>query len=604
MSKHKEPEKAEFTRGRFLAGGAAASIAAVAGPSLIGAEKAFAKPPAGPPTSKAMDPTSRFFSTTFVEYSDSLDTESDGDLWPCAWADDGEMYVPNGDGRGFSEQPFSDIVMNKVSGAPETGIVGERLAAGDEIAKIWGDPSKYNRKPTGIVAVDGDGDGRDELYMAVQDLRYGPGAFDDAPNASISKSVDHGRTWQKTEEAMFTDYFFTTIFFLDFGQSNELASVLGDDGTDYVYAYGLDNNWRDSFSGTVEDPQSLYLARVPKASIQERDTWEFFAGKRGKRPVWNTDADRRKPVLTDTRRVYTNLRGEGAKDTSVISQGSVVYNAPLERYIYTSWTEYTFEFYEAPDPWGPWTLFYRKDFGGYPWFGRPADPGCPGPKNGGYATVVPSKFISDDGRSMWVQANWFVGVACGAPNYNFSLRKFEVAPYEKTKPENEPNPDDNLAETGEGVVPIEKSAHYGNGAYYNDGAADHSEDSFDGEDKDVDFWGYLFEREYNLDRVVYTTGNIFPDGGWFESDLRVQVRRDFKWRDVKKLSMSPEYPYDETAGPNKAYTLSFNDARGDGVRIIGVPGGDVTFTSIAELEVYFDGRGNGPRGRGRDTESG
>src|SRR5690606_22514841 len=109
----------------------------------------------------------------------------------------------------------------------------------------------------------------------------------------------------------------------------------------------------------------------------------------------------------------------------VISQGSVVYNAPLERYIYTSWTEYTFEFYEAPQPWGPWTLFLRKDFGGYPWFGSDS----PTPKNGGYATTIPSKFISDDGREMWLQCNWFVGVGSGSPNYHFSLRKLVVEPF-------------------------------------------------------------------------------------------------------------------------------------------------------------------------------
>lgn len=585
------------SRGRFLKGGAAFGVAAGVAPALFRGSAAWAKPPMES-AEGFFEPESEFFSTANVEYSDTLDTASDGDLWPCAWADDGNVYIPNGDGRGFGlAEPFSDIVMNKVSGTPETGIVGERLAAGDEISPVWGDPSKYNRKPTGIVAVDGDGDGRDELYMAVQDLRYGPGAFDDAPNASISKSVDYGRTWQKTEEAMFTDYFFTTIFFLDYGQSNKNASVLGDGGADYVYAHGMDFNWRDSFVNSVEDPTDLYLARVPIGSIQDRSTWEFFAGTRGERPTWSADENRRKPVLTDERRVYPTLRREGIKDMTVISQGSVVYNRPLERYIYTSWTEYTFEFYEAPRPWGPWTLFMRKDFGGYPWFGRPADPGCPGPKNGGYATVVPSKFISEDGRSMWVQSNWFVGVGCGEPNYNFSLRKFEVAPYEKTKPENDPNPNENLAMTGEGVTPIEKAAHYGNEEYYNDGITGHSEDSFDWEDKLVDFWGFTFEREYTFDRVVYTTGDMFPDGGWFAEDLRVQVRRDFKWRDVKRLSVSPEYPYDGSAGPNEEYVFAFDDARGDGVRIIGSPGGDSRFTSIAELEAYFDGRGNGPGGK-------
>lgn len=44
-------------------------------------------------------------------------------------------------------------------------------------------------------------------------------------------------------------------------------------------------------------------------------------------------------------------------------------------------------------------------------------------------------------------------------------------------------------------------------------------------------------------------------------------------------------------GPNKTYTLTFDDAWGDGVRITGPPGGSSYFTSIGELEVYYDGRG-------------
>lgn len=532
------------------------------------------------------EPDSTFFATAFVESSERVDTESEGDLWPCTWADDGQVYLLNGDGYGFDRTDlWSDIVMNRISGTPETGIVGERLAAGIAIAPIWGDPERYNRKPTGIVAVDGDGDGRDELYAAIQDLRHGDHAFDDAPTASIAVSRDYGRTWQSTDEPMFTDHVFTTIFFLDFGQSNASASVLGPDGADYVYAYGIDYNWRDSFSDTVQDPTDLYLARVPIDSIQDRATWAFFAGLEGDAPHWSPTIEDRVPVLTETRRVYPSMRGPGIHNMTVISQGSVVYNRPLDRYIYSSWTEYTFEFYEAPRPWGPWKLFLRKDFGAYPWFGG-GDDGCLTPKNGGYATVIPSKFISDDGRTMWVQANWFVEVGCGSPNYNFSLRKLVVAPHVATEPENQPSASDNLAVV-EGVVPIEKSTHFGQEDALNDGKTDRFDDSFDREEKTVDFWGYTWPRTHNLNRVVYTTGPINPDGGWFERDLRVQVRRDFAWHDVDGLSITPEYPLDDTTEPFTAYTLAFDETWGDGVRIIGTPGGRGRYTSISELEVYY-----------------
>ncbi|WP_224337681.1 hypothetical protein [Haloprofundus halobius] len=576
---------------------------------------------------------SEFFATAFAEYYGTYDTNSDGDLWPSCWADDGHLYTANGDGTGFADDSWSDIVMNRVYGTPDTGLTGERLAAGDELGIIWADSDEYNRKPTGMVAVDGNGDGNDELYLAYQDLRHSPAekAFDDAPNASVAKSVDYGETWETTDEPMFSKYVFTTVFFLDYGQSHENVDVLapnppghgdteppgtdssskesgnrsrgigateppghgGNNPEEYVYAYGLDNNWRSSFSGTVPDPVRLYLARAPIDSIMDRSTWEFFAGVTNNgRPTWTAELEGREPVLEDERRVYEDQYMENGpnrgESMSVLSQGSVVYNEPLDRYLYTSWTEYTFEFYEAPEPWGPWKLFMRKDFGSLPWFGNVIDELCDGPVNGGYATTIPSKFIGDNGESMWMQANWFEGVACGGNNYNFDLREFDVTPYAESNPSNKRSAD-NLA-TRDGTVPIEKSAHYGNGKYYNSGERGQSEDSWDGTAKPLDFWGYLWETEYALNRVVYTTGAMFPDGGWFANDgdsLRVQVRRNFEWVDVDGLSIEPEYPYDETAGPNNTYEFTFEDDHGDGVRIIGVPGGNAAFTSIGELEAYY-----------------
>jgi hypothetical protein len=225
-----------------------------------------------------------------------------------------------------------------------------------------------------------------------------------------------------------------------------------------------------------------------------------------------------------------------------------------------------------------------KDAGGYPWYGRPrASSGCPGRKNGGYGVTIPSKFISADGREMWAQSNWFVGNGCGSPNYEFSLRKFRVAPYKPTVAHNVPDASNNLARTGAGVTTIEKSAHFGHGDFYNDGITDKSEDSFDGSHKALDFWGYTF------DRVVYTTGTMYGDGGWFGGGPRAQVRRHFGWTDVHGLSVTPPYPYDGTAGPAKSYTFRFSPMAGDGIRILGAPGGDHNFTSICELGAYYDG---------------
>jgi hypothetical protein len=479
-------------------------------------------------------------------------------------------------------------VANRISGTPETGITGVRLANGSNIAPVW-TSGTYNRKPTGIIAVDGDGDGKDELYLAVQDLNNGPTtngeptgqAFNDVPAASISRSTDYGLTWTPTESPMFTDYKFTTVFFLDFGQSNGNAKVLGEDGANYVYAYGLDNNWRDSVNNAVPDPQDVYLARAPIDSIQNISAWQFFSGS-SSAPAWSHSINDRRSVLHDARREYPG--GTTTDGFSVISQGSVVYNAAIDRYIYTSWSDYSFEFYEAPQPWGPFTLFLHRDFGVTPWFGLNTST----PKNGGYATTIPSKFISEDGMSAWLQSNWFVGAAEGSEtNYCFSLRPVSFVPYQSSYPFNSPG-EMNLA-MAEGTVPVDKASHYGQIEYLNDGQLA-SEDSWDGSQKNLDRWGFTWSVEYSFNRVVYTTGAAFPDGGWFESDLVVQVRKNFEWVEASGLQVDPAYPYDSSAVPKRVYTFTFDKEVADGVQIIGVPGGtgNVSFTSFAELEVYYD----------------
>ena len=142
-------------------------------------------------------------------------------------------------------------------------------------------------------------------------------------------------------------------------------------------------------------------------------------------PSWSPDIGDRVAVLHDDRRLYPSSgdtadgQTVGAANLSVISQGGVVYDAPLDRYLYTSWTELSYEFYESPTPWGPWTLFLSRDFGPYPWTET---------AYGGYGTTIPSKFISDDGRTMWVQSNVCPCAPAGMSSYYFGLRKLELEP--------------------------------------------------------------------------------------------------------------------------------------------------------------------------------
>lgn len=502
-------------------------------------------------------PQSTFFATAQEEAYSTYQMPGDGDLWPSCWADDGNLYAANGDGAAFTGgQTRFDMAVSRIGGTPPN-LSGTTLAT--NVGTDWAG-SGYNRKPTGMLCVN------NTIYLAFQNLQTS--TFNSAPAASIAKSTDHGATWTwDTSAPMFSNGTFTTIFFLDYGQN--YANAI--DG--YAYAYGLDSNWRGQ--------QEVFLGRVPNTQVQTRSSWQFYTGTDGSgNPTWSSDINAKVPVLEDDRLLYPQTFGNFCCSNSpVIAQGGVTYDAPLHRYLFSSWSYATQEFYEAPQPWGPWSLFLSKDFG----------PAQLSQNRGQYGTSIPSKFISADGTSMYVQSN----LCCQGDSYTFSLRKMYVHPYTATTPTNARSNTNNLAQTGNGTTAISKSTHFGtlSGPDFSDslnnGNTSESEDDWDEEVKPQDWWGYTWNQTYNMNEVVYTTGNMFSDGGWYSSGLTVQVRQNFQWVTVSGLHVTPSYPYNNSAGTNTSYVFTFNDTWGDGVRIIGTPGGTSYFTSIAELGVYY-----------------
>ena len=347
--------------------------------------------------------TSTFFSSATLEPANSLDLPSNGDLWPSCTSGDA-LVTSWGDGFGFRSDRAGkrpDIGVGRLAGLPwiPSTLRGENFAedtaAAQSVFRVW-TRGPYYQKPTGMLCL------RGRLYLAVQDLDYE--TYDDAPAATIASSGDGGRTWVEAARPMFHGSVFTTIMFLDAGPEATAEP--------YVYAYGLDHNWRAS--DHMLDPQGLYLARIPADhDPQSLASWEFFSGlDAAGAPTWSHDLAAKAPVLVDCARRHPEGRKKGY---AVLGQGGVVYDAPLHRYLYTSWTEYTFEFYEAPTPWGPWRRFLSKDFGPPPW--TPTN-------HGGYGTTIPSRFISADGKTMWVQSNTW---SSGVDHNNFALRKLVVA---------------------------------------------------------------------------------------------------------------------------------------------------------------------------------
>lgn len=561
-----------------------------------------------------------------------------GDLWPSCWSNDGNLYTANGDGTAFNgngnaQTTIYDMAISRITGNPagnpSVALAGTTLSyevnpsyttpasANQAIGVNYtGDNNRFNDKPTGMLCVGG------SIYLPYQNLGTSAANFTGAPAATVLRSTDYGQTWSAPPATpMFgtsnpnTAGVFTTIFFLDAGQDAGIAPT-------YIYAYGLDNNW------TAQT--KLFMARIPynvsgtvtSDNLLNAATWQFYSGVDGNNnPTWTATVNNKVAVLTDTRNLYNTITtqsssncpsGSGSPGSeTVIAQGGVTYDAPLDRYIFSTWSCATHEFYDAPNPWGPWTHIATggtnsrhaaasKDFGVLIAAGN----------RGQYATTIPSKFISADGQTVYLQSNVAEPVRGQASNqdgYTFSLRKVFLQ-----RPASNPDATNSMSATNLATMPntlaLSKSTHYGrlcalNCADILTGTAAGSEDDYDDENKVADnlqsYWGYTWPQQYNINKVVYTTGSQFPDGGWFASGLTVQLRQNGTWVNASGVVPTPAYPYNTSANPNVTYTFTFTQAAADGVRIIGnVPASSGSFTSnyfmsISNLGVYFNnGTGN------------
>lgn len=527
------------------------------------------------PLDRGKEPASRaeehpYFSSVSIEEIDSVKLDSEGDLWASCWSDDDNVYSSNGDGSAFG-WIVADVAVSRIEGRPDDDnqpLRGITLAVGDQVGPLFADPTRlfYNRKPTSMLCVRGD------LYLAISDIATFD--FHATPSATIVRSTDKGHTWTWDKRGpMFDQSVFTTLMFVDFGKDSEHAR------DEYAYVYGLDDNWSSVYSD--RPPQTkLYLARVPFDAVQERARWEFVSGFADNgAPLWDSDVAKRVAVLEDSSRRYAapldpNMNKQ---NMTTLSLGGVIYDAPLQRYIYSTWTAYTFELYEAPEPWGPWTHFYTKDFGAYPWTDEVA---------GGYGTSLNSKFSSADGRTLYMHSNAYEEEV-GVNHYQYSLRRVQLTPFLPSEASNERGPQ-SLATAELGAVPLVRAARGGHPEYLNDGKLENqSEWSWTGERKTEDYWGYTWPRVQRVNRVRYTTGAREQRGGFF-SELGVQVRRGKEWVAVSGLTVSPDYASDLSVLGYRTYTLSFDELVTDGVRIYGTPGGADAFTNIAELSIHYE----------------
>ena len=281
-------------------------------------------------------------------------TESGGDTWVSAWADDNNLYSPSDDTSGFHQAAHSNIAFNKITGSDPLHLSGTTVNPMLDYGKDGQKgPDKCTWKSSGCTCLNG------VLYWVVARHMYGEDSGDEyrrqpAHDASIIKSSDYGQTWTRSAQdnynhPMFPGSRFATPYFIEYGRS------AGADNSDqYIYAVSNDGFW--------DCGNDMILGRVLKskmASLNGAD-WEYFRGGDGRKSsAWAPHFNDAKPIVEGTRK--WGMTGG-------------VYVPAHGRYLMIGWyypagggkikdacTHTTWDFYEAPRPWGPWTKIGTHD---------------------------------------------------------------------------------------------------------------------------------------------------------------------------------------------------------------------------------------------------
>jgi len=317
--------------------------------------------------------------------------DSVGDTWSAAWADDDELYASSDDTTGFNGACQSNLAISRLTGDAPAALRGATV----NCMKEFGGESEIRREDGGmwkacrLTCVDG------VLYMAVSrhlvcptepapvptgywEGRYSPFWIQEAWDASIIKSSDHGKTWSagpRLGHAMFPGRGFSTPFFVQYGKDGRGTK---DDADQFVYAVSNDGAWNNG--------NWMVLGRVPRNRIARLDAsdWEFVHGYDDKRqPIWQPRWDNALYIFRAPGRAsMTGIHYLQGLDLYVMPQWHYPFlEDPSRRFRCTR-----LELYQAPAPWGPWTLFHQQDFDPQSW----------------YNPCIPSKFISADGRRFYL----------------------------------------------------------------------------------------------------------------------------------------------------------------------------------------------------------
>ncbi|MCX7745915.1 MAG: DUF4185 domain-containing protein [Clostridia bacterium] len=331
------------------------------------------------------------------------------DTWYPTWGEDDVLYSPFTDGTTMGVTSISDrfyldkpVEKREWSTFQRKSTTGQGALKGDDplnleiipIGTLEGDPFPYGgRYPCGSLMHNGIWYYGTYCLSPFGQTWYGNMQYNwpwMGPFVGFSISRDKGKTWEECPYTPEKNIFNETGFcgypvkigsphFVDFGKNMEHSP----DGKAYLVAHGSDLKFYPVKNFThlswITGDQ-IYLLRVTPTpeNINNPEAYEFFAGYDSNgEAVWSKSFNEIQPLL------------EWQDNMGCVT---VTYNAPLKKYIMAvtdgenTCAKMNTYILEADQITGPWKLItYMKDFGEQAYF-----------------VNFPSKFISEDGKKMWM----------------------------------------------------------------------------------------------------------------------------------------------------------------------------------------------------------
>ena len=365
---------------------------------------------------------------------------TNADTWYPTWGEDDNLYSPWTDGYIDNTQiyePFrkyhpghacnSVNFMGRKASTAQAKISGDdpmNLTITDLGGSIEASPAPYGgRYPCGSLMYNG------IWYYGTYALTNnktcrcgGVGWTELGPFVGFRTSLDKGKTWTETEHSPAKSIFgenpdsakvkLGAPHFVDFGKNMEHSP----DGKAYMVAHGSTDS--SSCNSWIQG-DNIYLLRVTPGikTINNPDSYEFFAGKdENDNSIWTNEFSEIKPLLSWLGHLgcVTVTYNPALKKYLMCITRGVDVSADKDRKGYTS-LRFDSMILGADELTGEWKMIQRLDQ-----FGPVA-----------YFLNIPSKFISDDGKKMWLcySANFHDKNMYPNPPgsyYTLSLHEFEL----------------------------------------------------------------------------------------------------------------------------------------------------------------------------------